>query len=137
MKQVQFSTVETRTATTHSEAARKVETPQEHFDRLLAEQRAEGWAEGLAAGMVEGVLSSFRRGLAASGLDRRLVEAIEAQADRVVEAAWRGTHFDLDDIPDGDRLLAAVQEGGGPAQVPADRIWALLPPIPKDDTASR
>ncbi|MDE0672405.1 MAG: hypothetical protein F4Y08_10140 [Caldilineaceae bacterium SB0662_bin_9] len=118
-----------------------METAQERFDRLLAEQRAEGRAQGLAeakaAGMVEGILGSFRRGLAVSGLNRRLVEDVEAHADRIVEAAWRGTHFDLDDIPDGGRLLATVQEGGDPAQVPAERIWALLPPVPKDDTVPR
>ena len=116
-----------------AEADRTVETAQERFDRLLAEQRA----EGLAAGMVEGILGSFRRGLAASGLDRRLVEAIEARAECIVEAAWRGTPFNLDDIPDSVRLLATVQEGGGPTQVPTERIWALLPPVPKDDTVPR
>ncbi|MCY3657595.1 MAG: hypothetical protein OXG36_01085 [Caldilineaceae bacterium] len=132
MKQVQFfHSGDTDSNDPPAEAAREVETPQEHFDRLLAEQRAEGWA----AGMVEGILGSFRRGLAASGLDRRLVEAIEAHAECIVEAAWRGTHFDLDDIPDSVRLLATVQEGDGPTRVLTERIWALLPPIPEDDTA--
>lgn len=95
----------------------------------MAEQRAKGWAEGK--------LLSFRRGLAASGLYRCLVEDVKTHADRIVEAVWCGTHFDLDDIPDSGRLLAVIQEGGGPAQVPADRIWALLPPIPEDSTAPR
>ena len=120
-----------------AEAERTVETAQERFDRLLAEQRAEGRAQAETAGMVEGMLISFRRGLAASGLARHLVEAIEAHADRIVEAAWSGTHFDLDDIPDGARLLTAIQEGGGPAQIPAERIWALLPHIPEEDTAPK
>ena len=142
MKQVQFfHSGDTDGNDPLAEAARKVETPQEHFDRLLAEQRAKGRAEGRAeaetAGMVEGILGSFRRGLAASGLDRRIVEDVEAHADRIVEAAWRGTHFDLDDIPDGAQLLVVVQKGGGPAQVPADHIWALLPPIQEDNTAPR
>ena len=142
MKQVQFFySGDTDSSEPHAEAERKVETAQERFDRLLAEQRAKGRAEGLAeaktAGTVAGILGSFRRGLAASSLDRRLVEDLEAQADRIVEAAWHGTHFDLDDIPDGAQLLVAVQEGGGPAQVPADHIWALLPPIPEDNTAPR
>ena len=142
MKQVQFFySGSTDSNDPLAEAERKVETAQEHFDRLLAEQRAEGRAEGRTqaetAGMVEGMLISFRRGLAASGLARCLVEAIEAQADRIVEAAWRGTHFDLDDIPDGALLLVTVQEGGGPERVPTDHIWTLLPSIPQDNTAPR
>lgn len=141
MQQVQFFYSVTDSNTPLAGAKRKVETAQEHFDRLLAEQRAKGRAEGLAqaetAGMVEGMLISFRRGLAASGLARRLVEAIEAHADRIVEAAWCGTHFDLDDIPDGALLLVTVREGGGPERVPADHIWTLLPPIPQDNTAPK
>lgn len=142
MKQVQFFySGSTDSNDPLAEAERKVETAQEHFDRLLAEQRAKGWAEGRAqaetAGMVEGMLISFRRGLAASGLARCLVEAIEAHADRIVEAAWHGTHFDLDDIPDGALLLVTVREGGGPERVPADHIWTLLPPIPQDNTAPK
>lgn len=134
MKQVQFfHSGDTDSNNPLAEAARKVETAQERFDRLLAEQRAE--AE--TAGMVEGILGSFRRGLTASGLDRRIVEDVEAHADRIVEAAWHGTHFDLDDIPDGAQLLVVVQKGGGPAQVPTDHIWALLPPIQEDNTAPR
>ena len=143
MKQVQFFySGSTDSNDPLAEAERKVETAQEHFDRLLAEQRAKGRAEGRAqaetAGMVEGMLISFRRGLAASGLARHIVEAIEAHADRIVEAAWRGTHFDLDDIPDGALLLVTVREsGGGPERVPADHIWTLLPPIPQDNTAPK
>ena len=138
MKQVQFFySGDTNSNDPHAKAERTAETAQEHFDRLLAEQRAKGRAEAETAGLVEGILGSFRRGLAASGLDQRIVEDVEAHADHIVEAAWRGTHFDLNDIPDGAQLLVAVQEGGGPAQVPADHIQALLPPIPEDDTAPR
>lgn len=128
-----------------SEVEKEMETAQEHLLRQLAEGRAKGWAEGRtegwtegqAAGQVAGMLASFQRTLAASGLDRRLVEDVEAHAKCIVEAAWRGTHFDLDDIPDGGRLLATVQEGDGSTQILAERIWALLPPIPEDDTAPR
>ena len=90
-----------------------------------------------AVSRFKGMLISFRRGLAASGLARCLVEAIEAHADRIVEAAWHGTHFDLDDIPDGALLLVTVREGGGPERVPADHFWTLLPPIPQDNTAPK
>ena len=132
-----------------SEVERDMETAQEHLLRQLAEQRAEGRAEGQAEGRAEGqaegraegqvagMLASFQRTLAASGLDRRLTEDVAAYADQIVEAARRGVHFDLDHIPDGGRLLAAVQEGGGPARVSAERIWALLPHIPEDDAAPK
>ena len=83
------------------------------------------------------MLVSFQRTLAASGLDHRLVEDITAYADQITEAARRGVHFDLDHMPDGARLLAVIQEGGGPTQVPAERIWALLPHIPEEDTAPK
>ena len=64
MKQVQFFySGSTDSNDPLAEAKRKVETAQEHFDRLLAEQRAEGRAQGETAGMVEGMLISFRRGL--------------------------------------------------------------------------
>ncbi len=116
-----------------AEAERTVETAQERFVRQLAEQRA----QAKTAGMVEGMLISFRRGLAASGLARHLVEALEIHADRIVEAARCGMHFDLDDIPDGALLLVTVREGGGPERVPADHIWTLLPPIPQDNTAPK
>lgn len=133
MKQVQFfHSGGTDSNDPLAEAERTVETAQERFDRLLAKQRAKGRAEAEAAGMVEGILGSFRR-----GLDRRIVEDVEAHADRIVEAAWRGTHFEIDDIPDGAQLLVVVQKGGGPAQVPADHIGALLPPIQEDNTAPR
>lgn len=134
MKQVQFfHSGGTDSNDPLAEAERTAETAQERFDRLLAEQRAQ--AE--TAGMVEGILISFRCGLAASSLARHLVEAIEAYADRLVEAVRHGTHFDLDDIPDGALLLVTVREGGGPERVPADYIWTLLPPIPQDNTAPR
>jgi len=128
-----------------SEVEKEMETAQEHLLRQLAEGRAEGrtegwtegrtegWTEGQAAGQVAGMLASFQRTLATSGLDRRLTEDITAYADQITEAARRGVHFDLDHIPDGARLLTAIQEGGGPAQVPAERIWALLPHIPEED----
>ena len=112
MQQVQFShSGGTDSNDLLAEDARTVETAQERFNRLLAKQRAQ--AE--TAGMVEGILISFRRGL----------------------AARHGTHFDLDDIPDGALFLVTVQKGGGPEQVPADHLWALLPPIPQDNTAPR
>ncbi len=109
-----------------SEVEKEMETAQEHLLRQLA--------EGRAAGQVEGMLVSFQRSLAASGLDRRLIEDITAYADQITEAARRGVHFDLDHLPDGARLLAVIQEGGGPIQVPTERIWALLPHIPEEDT---
>ncbi|MCE2468549.1 MAG: Rpn family recombination-promoting nuclease/putative transposase [Caldilineaceae bacterium] len=112
-----------------SEVEREMETVQERFLRQLAERRAEG--------QVAGVLVSFQRVLAVSGLDRQLADDVAAHANRIVEAARRGVYFDLDDIPDGVRLLAAIQEGGGPTQVPAEHIWALLPHIPEDDTAPK
>ena len=122
---------------------REMETVQERFFRQIAEQRAEGrakgWAEGQAEGQVVGqivgMLLSFRRALDASGLDTRLVREVEAHVDRVVEATRRGVRFDLDDIPDGVRLLIAIREDGDPAQVPAERIRGLLPHIPEEDTA--
>ena len=126
---------------------REMETVQERFFRQIAEQRAEGqakgWAEGRAEGQAEGqvvgqivgMLLSFRRALDASGLDTRLVREVEAHVDRVVEATRRGVRFDLDDIPDGVRLLIAIREDGDPAQVPAERIRGLLPHIPEEDTA--
>lgn len=120
-----------------SEVEREMETVQERFLRQLAEQRAEGRTEGQAAGQVAGVLASFQRALATSGLDRRLTEDVTAYADQITEAARHGVHFNLDHIPDGVRLLTAIQEGGGPAQVPAERIWALLPHIPEEDTAPK
>ena len=119
-----------------SEVEKEMETAQEHLLRQLAEGRAEGRAEGQVAGQVAGMLVSFQRTLAASGLDHRLAEDITAYADQITEAARRGVHFDLDHIPDGARLLAVIQEGGGPAQVAAEHIWALLPHIPEDDTAA-
>lgn len=109
-----------------SEVEKEMETAQEHLLRQLA--------EGRAAGQVEGMLVSFQRTLAVSGLDRQLVEDITAYADQITEAARRGVHFDLDHLPDGARLLAVIQEGGGPIQVPTERIWALLPHIPEEDT---
>ena len=128
-----------------SEVERDMETAQEHLLRQLAEQRAEGraegWtegrAEGRAEGQVAGMLASFQRALATSSLDHRLAEDVAAYADQIVEAARRGVHFDLDHIPDGARLLAAIREGGGPARVSAERIWTLLPHIPEDDTAPK
>ena len=130
MKQVQFFySGGTDSNDPLAEAERTVETAQEHLLRQLA--------EGQAAGQVEGVLVSFQRTLAASGLDRRLVEDITAYADQITEAARRGVHFDLDDIPDGARLLTAIQESGGPAQILAERIWALLPHIPEEDTTPK
>ena len=120
-----------------SEVAREMETVQERFFRQIAEQRAKGRAEGRVVGQVMGMLLSFRRALNASGLDPRLAREVEAHVDRVVAAAWRGVRFDLDDIPDGTRLLIALQEGGGPEQVPAERIWDLLPHIPEDDDAPK
>ena len=116
-----------------SEVERDMETAQEHLLRQLAEQRAEGRTEG----QVAGILASFQRTLATSGLDRRLAEDVAAYAAQIVEAARRGVHFDLDHIPDGGQLLVVIQEGGGPARVPAERIWALLPHIPEDDAASK
>ena len=80
---------------------------------------------------------SFRRALDASGLDIRLTRDVEAHVDRILEAVRRGVHFDLDDIPDGARLLITIQEGGGPTRVPAERIWGLLPHIPEDDIAPK
>ena len=124
-----------------SEVVKTMETAQERLLRQFAETRAEGQAEGQAAGQaagqVEGLLLGFRRALAVSGLDSRLVRDVEAHVDRIVEAARRGVHFDPDDIPDGGRLLISIQEGGGPAQVPAERIWGLLPHIPEDDAAPK
>ena len=131
------------------EVEREMETIQERFNRLMDERhtagltagraegltagRAEGLTAGLAAGEIVGVLVSFRRALADSGLDPRLAAEVEAHADRIVEAAQRGVRFDLDDIPDAARLMAAIRDGGGPARVSAERIWALLPHIPEED----
>ena len=84
--------------------------------RLVDERHTAGLAEGLAAGEIVGVLVSFRRALANSGLDHRLAAEVEAYADRIVEAVRRGVRFDLDDIPDAARLMAAIRDGGGPAQ---------------------
>ncbi len=116
---------------------REMETIQERFNRLMDERYTAGLAEGLAegrtAGKIAGLLVSFRRGLADSGLDPRLAEAVEAHTDRIVEAARRGVRFDLDDIPDAAPLIAAIRDGGGPARVSAERIWALLPHIPEED----
>ena len=116
-----------------NEVEREMETIQERFDRLLAEQHTEGHIEGLAEGEIKGVLVSFRRALVDSGLDPRLVAEVEAHADRIVEAARRGVRFDLDDIPDGARLIAALRDAGGPARISTERIWALLPHIPEED----
>ncbi len=111
------------------EVEREMETIQERFNRLMDERHTAGRTEG----QVEGVLVSFRRTLADSGLDPRLAAEVEAHADRIVEAARRGVRFDLDDIPDAARLMAAIRDGGGPARVSAERIWALLPHIPEED----
>ena len=111
------------------EVEREMETIQERFDRLMDERHT----AGLAAGEIVGVLVSFRRALADSGLDPRLAAEVEAHANRIVEAARRGVRFDLDDIPDAARLLAAIRDGGGPTRVPDERIWALLPHIPEED----
>ena len=130
-----------------SEVVREMETVQERFFRQMAEQRAEGQAEGRvegqaegrvegrAEGQVVGMLLSFRRALDTSGLDSRLTRDVEAHVDRILEAVRHGVRFNLDDIPDGVRLLITLQEGGGPEQVPAERIWGLLPHIPEEDTA--
>ena len=115
------------------EVEKEMETIQERFNRLMDERHTAGRTEGLAAGQVEGVLVSFRRTLADSGLAPRLAAEVEAHADRIVEAARRGVRFDLDDIPDAARLMAAIRDGGGPAKVSAERIWALLPHIPEED----
>lgn len=80
------------------------------------------------------MLLSFRRALAVSGLDRQLARDVETHIDQIIAAVRRGVRFNLDDIPDGARLLVAIQEGGGPEQVPAERIWDLLPHIPEEDT---
>ena len=111
------------------EVEREMETIQERFNRLMDERHTAGRAEG----EIVGVLVSFRRALADSGLDPRLAAEVEAHADRIVEAARRGVRFDLDDIPDAARLLAAIRDGGGPTRVPDERIWALLPHIPEED----
>ena len=111
------------------EVEREMETIQERFDRLMGERHTAGRAEG----EIMGLLVSFRRALADSGLDPRLAAAVEAHADRIVEAARRGVRFDLEDIPDAARLMAAIRDGGGPARVSAERIWALLPHIPEED----
>lgn len=118
-----------------NEVVREMETVQERFFRQMAERRAEGRVEGQAEGQVVGMLLSFRRTLAASGLDAQLARDIEAHVDRVVEAVLRGVRFDLDEVPDGARLLLAIRDGGGPTQVPAERIWSLLPHIPEEDTS--
>lgn len=118
-----------------NEVVREMETVQERFFRQMAERRAEGRVEGQAEGQVVGMLLSFRRTLAASGLDARLARDIEAHVNRVVEAARRGVRFDLDEVPDGARLLLAIRDGGGPTQVPAEIIWGLLPHIPEEDTS--
>ncbi len=115
------------------EVEREMETIQERFNRLMDERHTAGRAEGLAAGEIVGVLVSFRRALADSGLAPRLAAEVETHADRIVEAARRGVRFDLDDIPDAARLMAAIQDGGGPARVSAERVWALLPHIPEED----
>ena len=135
------------------EVEREMETIQERFNRLMDERHTAGLAEGLTAGraegltagraeglaagrvegQVEGLLVSFRRTLADSGLDHRLVADMAAHADRIVEAARRGVRFDLDDIPDAARLMAAIRDGGGPTRVSTERIWALLPHIPEED----
>ncbi|MDE0670341.1 MAG: hypothetical protein OXH72_01160, partial [Caldilineaceae bacterium] len=119
------------------EVEREMETIQERFNRLMDERHTAGLtagrAEGLAAGEIVGVLVSFRRALADSGLDPRLAAEVEAHADRIVEAARRGVRFDLDDIPDAARLMAAIRDGGGPTRVSAERVWALLPHIPEED----
>ena len=81
------------------------------------------------------MLLSFRRTLAASGLDTRLARDVEAHVDRVVEAVRRGMRFDLDKVPDGARLLLAIRDSGGPTQVPAERIRGLLPHIPEEYTS--
>ena len=128
-----------------SEVVREMETVQERFFRQMAERRAEGRvegrvegrAEGRVEGQAEGMLLSFRRTLAASGLDTRLVRDVEAHVDRLLKAIRRGVRFDLDDIPDGARLLLVIQEDGGPTQVPAERIWSLLPHIPEEDDAPK
>ncbi|MCE2468814.1 MAG: hypothetical protein J4G06_12485, partial [Caldilineaceae bacterium] len=112
-----------------SEVVREMETVQERFFRQMAEQRAKGRAEGQVVGM----LLSFRRALVISSLDTRLARDVEAHVDRVVEAVRRGMRFDLDEVPDGARLLLAIRDGGGPAQVPAEKIWGLLPHIPEED----
>ena len=128
-----------------SEVVREMETVQERFFRQMAERRAEGRvegrvegrAEGRVEGRAEGMLLSFRRTLAASGLDTRLVRDVEAHVDRILKAVRRGVRFDLDDIPDGARLLLVIQEDGGPTQVPAERIWGLLPHIPEEEDAPK
>ena len=118
-----------------NEVVREMETVQERFFRQMAERRAEGRAEGRTEGQVVGMLLSFQRTLAASGLDARLARDIETHVDRVVEAVRRGVRFDLDEVPDGARLLLAIRDSGGPTQVPAERIWSLLPHIPEEDTS--
>ena len=120
-----------------SRVVRGMETVQERFFRQMAEQRAKGRAEGRAEGQVVGMLLSFRRALDASGLDSRLTREVEAHIDRILKAVRRGVHFNLDDIPDGVRLLITLQEGGGPEQIPAERIWSLLPHIPEDNDAPK
>ena len=138
-----------------NEVVREMETVQERFFRQMAERRAEGRAEGRVEGRAEGrvegraegrvegrtegqvvgMLLSFQRTLAASGLDAQLARDIETHVDRVVEAVRRGVRFDLDEVPDGARLLLAIRDGGGPTQVPSERIWGLLPHIPEEDTS--
>ncbi|MXZ23484.1 MAG: Rpn family recombination-promoting nuclease/putative transposase [Caldilineaceae bacterium SB0665_bin_21] len=115
------------------EVEREMETIQERFNRLMDERHTAGLTAGRAEGEIVGVLVSFRRALADSGLDPRLAAEVEAHADRIVEAARRGIRFDLDDIPDAARLMAVIRDGGGPARVSAERIWALLPHIPEED----
>ncbi len=80
------------------------------------------------------MLLSFRRTLAASGLASQLAREVEALVDRILEAARYGVRSDLGDIPYGARLLIAIREGGGPTQVPAERIWDPLLHIPEEDT---
>ena len=115
------------------EVEREMETIQERFNRLMDERHTAGLTAGRAEGEIVGVLVSFRRALADSGLDPRLAAEVETYADRIVEAARRGVRFDLDDIPDAARLMTAIRDGGGPAWVSAERIWALLPHIPEED----
>ncbi len=116
-----------------------METVQKRFFRQMAARRTKARAEGRVERRVDGqvvrMLLSFRRTLAVSGLHARLARDIGAHVARVTEAARRAVRFDLDEVPDGARLMLAIWDGGGPEQVPTKIIWDLLPHIPAENTS--
>ncbi len=97
---------------------------------------AQGYAVGLAQGRAERLvqerLTGFLRALPDTGLPLPLQADLAAYIERIRGHAMS---LPLDIIPDAGTLWQTLYRYGGPDQVPAAVLWALMPPLPNDPAA--